>query len=184
MQRLVTIELGSSYEVLDATIFGTPEGVDVTKREVAVLLGVDQNAEGDNIVNLAQLTSVLLQLAVNASQMLWPKRNFGRNTRALHLFIQRATDLIDIRLAAAQFLLHFAFETGIFFRLQVAEGEVFQFGLYQRHTEPTSQWSIDFHRFSRRVLLLHGVHRVERAHVVETIRQLEHDNTRILGHRQ
>src|SRR5258708_1014047 len=72
MQRLVAIHLRRSDKVFDASILGTPQGMDMPQSQVAILHGVDQYTVGDQVMNLAEFFSTLLQLAIDAGEMFLP----------------------------------------------------------------------------------------------------------------
>ena len=55
MQRAVAIGLGVGDEVLDTPLFGLPQAVHMTQRNVAIGGRLHQNAEGDQIMNLADI---------------------------------------------------------------------------------------------------------------------------------
>ena len=55
MQRLVSIQLGRGDKILDAPLFRPPETVDMAQSQVAVGGSIDQDTEGDQIVDLAQV---------------------------------------------------------------------------------------------------------------------------------
>ena len=56
--------------------------------------------------------------------------------------------------------------------------------MHQGHTKATGQRSIDFAGLASFILLLQGIHDGQRAHIMETIRQLEHNHAGVLGHSQ
>ncbi len=59
----------------------------MSQGKVAVVGRVDQDAEGDQVMNLAHFSPTLLQLAVDASQVFLPCLDLGMNTSSLHLFL-------------------------------------------------------------------------------------------------
>src|SRR5437870_3647541 len=106
MQRLVSIDLGCSDKVFNAPILGTPQGMNMTKCQVAIMHSIDQNTEGYEVMDLAQFSATLLQLTIDACKMLLPGMNFRVNVRLLHFILQGLADLIGIGLALAQFVFH------------------------------------------------------------------------------
>src|SRR5579872_2050300 len=89
MQRLVAIRLGRRDEVLDAPVFGSPQPVDMTEREVAVCHSIYEDAEGEHIIEIREVVAAAaLHLLVNAPQMLDTARHFGAQADGSHLVAQ------------------------------------------------------------------------------------------------
>ena len=70
------------------------------------------------------------------------------------------------------------------FGIQVAEGEVFKFAANFAHAEPVGDGSIDFDGFARDALSPLVAQVAERAHVMQTIRQLHDDDANVIHHGQ
>src|SRR5215469_671446 len=60
MQRLITIQLGRSDEVFYPSIFRTPQRMDMSQSQVAIMNGIYQDTVGDQIMNLAEFIPALL----------------------------------------------------------------------------------------------------------------------------
>ncbi len=79
---------------------------------------------------------------------------------------------------------YLACQAGIFIKLQVQQGQIFQLCLHQGHTEAPREWRVNFVGLTRFILLLAWIHDTQCAHIVQAISQLQDDNPRILGHCQ
>ena len=67
VQGLVAIQFRCGDKVLDATILRPPQGMDMAERQVAVLNRVNQDAEGDEVMDFRQLLSHL----INVGTCIW-----------------------------------------------------------------------------------------------------------------
>ena len=67
VQGLVAIQLRCGDKVFDATILRPPQSMDMAERQVAVLNRVNQDAEGDEVMDPRQLLSHLN----NVSACIW-----------------------------------------------------------------------------------------------------------------
>ena len=64
------------------------------------------------------------------------------------------------------------------------EAEILEFRLDLVQSQAVSQWCVDIERLSRNLILLVGRLRVEGAHVVQTVADLNEDHADIVAHRQ
>src|SRR5258707_15760427 len=101
MQRLVAIHLRRSDKVFDASIFGTPQGMDMPQSQVAILHGVDRSTVGDQVMNLAEFFPTLLQLAIHGRETFMPGMHLSCYARFLHLIAQGLAALLDTSLVPA-----------------------------------------------------------------------------------
>src|SRR6266516_5553050 len=154
MQRLVAVQLWRGDKIFDPSILGPPQCVDMSQRQVAVVVIIQHDAERDKIVNLADISPALLQFAVDTRQVLLPGLNLRVDTRPLHFLLQRATYFINIGLPFAPLLFYSPCKPGILIWFQVREGQVFQFRLHQRHTQAPGQRSVYLHGLTGLILLL------------------------------
>ena len=77
-------------------------------------------------------------------------------------------------------LLHLALDLCIGLRVLVAEAEVFQFSLDGEKSEAVSQRCVEEGGLTCDLKLLVGLHRAERAHVVQAVGDLDEDYTGII----
>ena len=69
-------------------------------------------------------------------------------------------------------------------RIKIAQGDVLQFLLDCPDTKPVCQRRINLHGFKRLIAPLLFGHHLDRAHIVQAVRQLDDDDAYILCHRQ
>ena len=87
----------------------------------------------------------------------------------VHLLLKRVTNRVDGGLPLASFLFNLTRKLRKLLRLQVTEGQVFQFRLHQRHSQAASQRRVDFPSLARLVLLLSLVHHAQCAHIMQAV---------------
>ena len=68
--------------------------------------------------------------------------------------------------------------------LEVAEGKILQFAANQAHAEPVGNRRVNVERLARDALLPFGAQKFERAHVVQAIGELDHDDAYVVHHGQ
>ena len=59
VQGLVAVGLGIGDEILEASIFGLPQAMHMPQREIAIGRRVNQDAESDQVMNLAKIRRLL-----------------------------------------------------------------------------------------------------------------------------
>ena len=91
---------------------------------------------------------------------------------------------IDERLALLALLLDILDEVVVDLRLEIAQAEVLKLPLDARDAETVRERRVDLNRLARDALLLVLAHVLERAHVVQAVRKLDHDDADVLGHRE
>src|SRR5690242_4520614 len=143
VQRLIAVLLGRRDKILDTPILGAPERMDMTKRQVAFIIGIYQDAERNKIMHLAErhhLTLVIMlgyifQFAIDACQMFLPRLHLSMNASSRHLFLQDAAHLFDVWYPPLDFFLYLARQPCKAVRVCIAQDEIFQLGLYRSHTK-------------------------------------------------
>ena len=78
MQRLIEIGAGNCDEIFDASRDRMPLVVDDPERRVAVLHGVGDDAQGEQIIHLVDRDSLALQLLVNGETRVSAGLRLGR----------------------------------------------------------------------------------------------------------
>ncbi len=68
--------------------------------------------------------------------------------------------------------------------MKVLEGEIFQLAAKLTHSEPVRNRRVNIHRLLRDTPAFFGNEKLERAHVVEAIGQLNQDYSHVVDHRQ
>ena len=92
----------------------------------------------------------------------------------------RADDLLLVALGAA----HRGLDDTVAARVQGAEAEILELGLDRMHAEPVRDWRVDVERLARNRAALRERHGSQRAHVVRSVGELDHDDAYVAHHRE
>ncbi len=184
VQRLVHVELGHRDEVLEAARQRLPQRVDHADRAVAVLDRVDDHAHRGEVVDLVELAALLGHLRVDRVEVLGAARRSAprcRPRRARACRYSPASD--DVALALVALLGDQALDLLVLARVQRREREVLELPLDRVDTQAVRQRRVDLERLARLLHLLLLRHRVDRAHVVQAVGELDQDDPHVGGHR-
>ena len=129
MQGLVVIGLRHGDVVLEAVRQWLPQAVDDTQDAVAVLDVVDDDADGEEVIDLAQVAVIFLHLFINAVKMLGPAVDFAVDVGFVEGLLEDVDGFVDDFFADVALLLHLVDEVVVLVRFEVAEGQIFQFPL-------------------------------------------------------
>ena len=183
VQRLIEIVLGHGDIVLEPSRHLRPQGVHNAQRGIAVLLGVDDHAHGDQIGNLLERLVLRFHLAVDGIKVLGPAVDFLHvNVLFLHAVSDGIDDLVNPLLALGALHTHLFHKAVVALRIDVAQGKVFQLPLYRVYAQPVRQRRINVQRFAGDGNLPLGLLRFERAHVVQPVGQLDQHHADVLRH--
>ena len=135
-------------------------------------IGAD-DPQGGHVVDLVERLLLALHLVPDAVKVLGPTAHItvGETNRSEPVAQQLHGDtqaLLAVAALARHLLLHIAEGLG----LEDLEGQVLQFPLEATNAETIGQRAVDLARFAGDALLLLGLQRPERAHVVQPVGQL------------
>jgi len=151
---------------------------------VAVFHRVDDDPHRQQIVDLAQVRALALQLLPDAVQVLGPALERALDAQLLQPLLQHRDDFLDFAFplfAAPGDLPH---QLRVLLGVQRAEREVLHLPLQRPHAQAVGQRRVNFQRFRRdAALALHG-QVPQRAHVVQAVRELDDDDAQVLRHGQ
>ena len=116
--------------------------------------------------------------------MLGAAGNLSFDLRLFEFFANLHDGVVDKGLALLAFLLDALDEVIVFFGLEVAQAEVFELPFDVRNAEAVRERRVDLDGLFRDALLLLARHVFERAHVVQAVRELDHDDADVLCHRE
>ena len=116
--------------------------------------------------------------------MLGPAVDLKRNARFAQGLFQDINRFIDNFFTYLPFLLHLVDKVIVLVRFHITERQVFQFPFNIENTQAMRQGRINFQRFLGNTLLFFAAHKLERAHIMQPVRQLDNNDTHILGHGQ
>lgn len=126
VQGLVVIGLGHGNVVLEAVRQGLPQAVDDTQDTVAVLDVVDDDPDGEEIIDLAQVAVIFFHFLINAVKMLGPAVDFAVDVRVVKGFSQDVDGFVDDFFADVPLLFHLIDEVVVFIRFKVAKRQILQ----------------------------------------------------------
>jgi len=183
VQRLVGVGLGQSHIILEAPRHRRPGCVNqsqcVIHRFAAAL---QHQAEGNHIVNFVEGLAAPLHLGVNGGQILLPPAHLARNAGFGELLREHALHLLDIALALLMAAMQGIFELGRGGGMQPAEGAVFELALHPMNAEAIRQRHINIAGLLGDAAGLFLIQVMQRAHIVQSVGQLDQQNADILGH--
>ncbi len=153
MQRLVQVRPRHGDVILEPAGNGPPHLMNHSERGVAVADGVSNHAHGQQIVDLVDGAVLAEAFLVNGIQPLDTAVDFGGDAVFFKLFANRVLQFVQksfkfLALGDDGFL-----QFLVSFRLEVTEGEVFEFSADQAHSQAVRDGRIDIERFARNALL-------------------------------
>ncbi len=184
MQRLVHIGLGHGDIVLEPPGNGRIPFMDHSQRRIAVLHRFHNNPHRKQIINLVQGFVLVFHLFIDAEKMFDPAVHLGADALSLNKLLDLVHDALDIFLTNALAHGDFIHQVVIYLRLQIFHGQVVQFDLDLGDAQPLGDGRIDFPGLPGDTDLALRLLVFQRAHIVQTVRQLDHDHPDILGHGQ
>ena len=184
VERLVQVVLGHRDVVVELAGDRPPERVDDAEGGVAVAHVLDEQADGVDVVDLAELRALALHLLPDAVDVLRATLQVGLDAGVLQPRPELGDGPIDVALAplapGVEQLGQLAEALGI----ECLEGEVLELPLHLPDAEALRQRRVDLERLAGDALLLVRRQAVQRAHVVQPVGQLDEDDPDVLGHRQ
>ena len=183
MQRLVHVDLGQRDVILEAAGNRLPTGVDHAQRLVALAQRGDDDAEGDQVIDLVEVQPLLLHLAMDRIDVLGPPGYFGLDPGLLQPLHDDPDYGTDVLLALGPRPRDVGLQRGVGGRVDVAEGRVLQLRLEPVDAEPMRDRSVDFERLVRDLLLAVARQVRERAHVVQAVGELDEHDPDVVRHR-
>ena len=159
--------------------------MDDAKRRVAVLDAIGNDAERHEVVHLIELDALALQLLVDAVEALQASVDrLDGHLGLAQLRGDRLLEVLDLDLGGLALALDFGGQRLITGGIEVLERQFFELVLDLAHPEAVRDRSIDVER------LLGGPqppvfgHVRQRAHVVQTIGELDQDDADVVDHGQ
>ena len=183
VERLVHVDLRHRNEVLEAPGHRLPERVDHAQGAVAVTHRRGDDADGRQVVDLVELAALVVHLLPDRVEVLGPAADLRVDPDLGQLALEDRDHLIDVGLALEAALGDALLEVDVVARVERAERQVLQLGLHLGHAEPVRQRRVDVERLLRDLLGPVGRQIVERAHVVQTVGELDHEHAQVARHR-
>ena len=184
VKRLVHVRLGHRDIVFEPARDRLVHLVDDAERGVTVADRIDDDPDGEQVVDLVKRLVLVDHLLIDGKIVLDPSGNLRFDPGVYDMLADLTDDLLDkflpLLFLRADFLDQFLIDP----RLPVTKREVVQFGLNSRYTEPLGDRSIDIHRLRRFFQLLLAAHILQRPHIVKAVGELDDDHADVLGHRE
>ena len=183
VECLVHVGLRHRDEVLEAAGQRLPDRVDDADRAVAVLDRADDHPHRGEVEDLVELAALLRHLRVDRVEVLGAAGDLGIDAYLLQLFGEERAGLGHVGLALVALLGDQLFDFRVLARVERREGEVLELPLDRVDPETVRERRVDLQRLVRLQRLFLLRQRAERAHVVETVGQLDQDHPDVGGHR-
>ena len=184
VQRLVEVRPGHGDVILEPAGHGPPHLMDHAERRVAVADGVRNHAHGQQVVNLIDRAVLAQTLLVNGIEALHAAVDFGGNSVFVEALANRVLQFREKSLEFFSFGDDGILQLLVSLGLEVAESNVLQLAADQTHSQAVRDRGINIERFAGDALLLFGREETERAHVVQPVGQLHHDDAHVVHHGQ
>ena len=149
---------------------------------IAVAHGLGQDPDGRQVVDLVEFPPTLVHLLPDRIEVLGPARDFGLDADLPELLLQKRDQGVDLGLALEPALGHPAHQLLVVLGLHHPQRQVLELGLDLGHAEPVRQRGVDVEGLLGDLLGPVGRQVVERAHVVQAVRELDHQHAEVVGH--
>jgi len=182
MQRLVEVRARHGDVVLEASGKRRPDLMDHAESCVAIFHRVGDHADGEQVEDLIERALLFLNFQMERIDALDAGLNFRGNAALDHF---RADGFLGF---AQEFVKDFLLNGDSFLnveerlRLEITEGEIFEFPANQAHAKAIRDGGVNVERFARDALLAFGIKELERAHIVKAVGEFDHDHAHIVDH--
>ena len=183
VDRPITVGLGLADVILEPPRHRAPAPVDRPEGAVAVFFRGGDDAKAVDVGQAGEALLLLLHLAPDRIGFLGPAKDLGFDIRLFQLYPHIAGDALDHIAGVALQGDEAANDRGARLGVEHPKGEVFKLFAHPLHAHAARQRRIDVHRLPRLFDLLVRAHGFDRAHVVQTVGELDEDDAQVLGHR-
>ena len=162
--------------------------MDEAERAVAVArpflaVALDDHAHRREVVDLVELAALLRHLVVDRIEVLRATGDLRRDVDLVELARKHVRRLRDVTLAVGASLRDHRRDLLVLARMQRLEREILELPLERMDAEAMRERCVDLERLLRFLNLLLLAEVLDRAHVVQAIRELDQDHAHVLGHR-
>ena len=184
VQRLVAVLLGDGDEVLEAAGVGLEGAVDGAQCQVAGgQVGHDQ-AHAEEVVDLGERDVLVHHLAIDGVERFFAGADFGLHAHSGQRLLDGAGDAAEGVASRARGHLHGLGQRAIAQWVLVAEGQVLQFAEQAVQPQPVGDGGVDLDGLVGDAHLTVAADGIERAHVVQSVSQLDQDDAHVTRHGQ
>jgi ketosteroid isomerase-like protein len=184
VQRLVAVGLGDRDVVLELARHRLVQRVQRAQRQVAGGPVLDDDAEAVDVQHLREAQVLLAHLAVDAVEMLFAALDIGIDAGGRQCLADGVEDLADHFAPVAARVLDGSRQHAVAQRMGVAERQFLQLAVERVQAQAVGDRRIDVERLARDARRFSGAHRVQRAHVVQPVGELDQDDAHVARHRQ
>ena len=184
VQRLVAVGLGDGDVVLELAGDGLVQLVQHAERRVAVGLVGHQHAHAVDVEHLRERVALLAHLLVDGVDRLLAAADDREHVLLGEALADDVEQPVHHLAPVAARRLDRAREDAVAHRVQVLERQVLQFEVERVQTEAVGDRRVDVERFVRDALAVRRRHRVQRAHVVQAVGELDQDDAHVARHRE
>ena len=186
VQGLVTVPLRSGEPVAQAV---GAVAVDLRDGRVDVpatvllgipILAVKDDTHGEEVIDFLKGNTLNLHLTPDREASLDTRLHLVAEAHRVKACLQWCSEAMEEILTTSFALLHLALDLCIGIGVLVAEAEVLQLGLDGEEPEAVGQRCVEEGGLTCDLKLLVGLHRAERAHVVQAVGDLDEDHTGII----
>src|SRR5450631_892109 len=184
VQGLVAVDPRYRDVVLEASRHRFIEAVHQPQGSIAGVGVVDDDAKTVHIDHFVERDALALHLFVDAVKVLFAPLHCAGDPGLFERSLEGFGDLRDEFLLIAPRALQLAFEHLVPVGVQRPKSQIFQFQLDRVQSEALGDRRVDVQSLACNAPSLDRRHGAERAHVVHTVGELDHDDADVAHHRQ
>ncbi len=184
MKRTVQVGLGGGNIILETSGHGIKHLVDNSQNNIALGLGIYDNTQGIKIVNLVKALVLVVHFLINAVNRFDAPLQGKSNVVFTEFFFHRFANMVDKADIGAVLFLNVLADFRMSDRVQILQAQIFQFGFNLLHTQSVGKRCINMHGFQGGQTPLRFRFGTQRAHVVQSVAELNENNANVLGHCQ
>ena len=181
VDRTIIVLLRRRDIVLEAAGHDGPGGVDDAERAVAGLDIVEDDAEPENVGQLLEADRFALHLGPDRKRFLAPAVDVRHHAVLLQVLDELALDLADQIAVALGQRIEALLDHPIGFRVEGAEGKVFQLLAHFLHAHAAGERCVDVERLLCDAAARGCGHEFQGAHVVQAVGELDQEHADIVG---
>ena len=182
MERLVAVGFGNGDIVFEAVMHGFVEHVHLTENLITAVNFVGDNAETIDIHHFKKGHVFIAHLAVNAKQILLASKDLKFDVGLLKLFFDALLNGVNDLFTITTRFLNRGLQNFMAHWVQCSKSKYLHFLTDVVNTEPVGNGRINVQRFVGDTASLISPQMTQRAHVVKSVSQFDHDHTNISHH--